>query len=151
MTLIREVKHAILLSGTPTGLGTYSLYNQIDGLQKGLLGSNRFAFKDVYCGGSSHSHVPTRNRELNCLLRHVVMIRRTKLEVCAQLPEKTRRIILTSVGKYEEDYCSTFQDSPAGSSCENSDSSLSIDVSPTEGQRNGLGTAMETTAVRNLR
>ncbi|KAF5187160.1 Pentatricopeptide repeat-containing protein [Thalictrum thalictroides] len=81
----------------------YDIYNQIDILWPGLLGTNKYEFAKTYCEairvqGSQGKAFQDFSRgvrleELNVLLKQTVMIRRLKEHLLKELPPKRRQIV----------------------------------------------------------
>ena len=106
LDIIRSTKRAVLATGTPSLSRPYDVFNQVDALQPGCLGSDKHEFASTYCerqwvadnpySGTSHLSVSGGERlfELNVLLRHAVMIRRMKKDVVGDLPPKRRQVVL---------------------------------------------------------
>eukprot|EP00448_Togula_jolla_P018493 CAMPEP_0170581482 /NCGR_PEP_ID=MMETSP0224-20130122/7061_1 /TAXON_ID=285029 /ORGANISM="Togula jolla, Strain CCCM 725" /LENGTH=706 /DNA_ID=CAMNT_0010904617 /DNA_START=14 /DNA_END=2134 /DNA_ORIENTATION=- len=97
--LVRKATRAMLLSGTPTRNAADELHPQLCAVVPGF--SGKLAdFRARYCiqqstqiaGRTVNRVIGSRNAsELNHLLTSVVMVRRLKKEVLAELPEKRRQ------------------------------------------------------------
>ena len=102
LPLIRKVRRAILLTGTPALSRPSELYTQISSLRPKLFGSwNEFAYR--YCDAKPgrwalDASGASNLSELRCLLNDV-MIRRLKSEVLTQLPSKRRQQIWVQTSK----------------------------------------------------
>jgi len=101
--ILYRAKRCILLSGAPMNLSNRPIewYAQIDAVRHGeFMGKRNFSVR--YCDGH---HGPfgydgvgaTHKDELHCLLKERIMIRRSKSEVLAQLPDKQRTIIMMPI------------------------------------------------------
>ncbi|XP_019200029.1 PREDICTED: DNA annealing helicase and endonuclease ZRANB3 isoform X3 [Ipomoea nil] len=98
-----NIKHLILLSGTPSLSRPYDIFHQINMLWPGLLGKTKYEFAKTYCSiklvkgcqGKDFYDFSKgiRLEELHMLLKQTVMIRRLKVHVLVQLPPKRRQII----------------------------------------------------------
>lgn len=92
--LLKAAPRAILLSGTPALSRPVELYPQIQAVQPALF-PRFFDFGRRYCAGQ-RGHFgwdfkgASNLRELQLILEHTVMIRRTKDAVLSQLPRKLR-------------------------------------------------------------
>eukprot|EP00759_Apiculatamorpha_spiralis_P021195 PhF_6_TR26185/c0_g1_i2/m.37228 len=96
-TIVAKTQYALLLTGTPSVNKPFDLWAQVNSLRPGLLGETKFDFVLSYFGVETDSTQPScfaskcrRSRELNLLMQHALMIRRTKKEVMPYLPPKIR-------------------------------------------------------------
>lgn len=117
LRMAKNVEKVLLLSGTPSLTRPFSIYNQINLLRPGLLGSSKLHFAMTYCpqqntgwerrerrkhgqgweSASVREGACVRPWELNLLLCETVMIRRLKVHVLAQLPLKRRQLVPVTV------------------------------------------------------
>ncbi|XP_062187807.1 uncharacterized protein LOC133891109 isoform X2 [Phragmites australis] len=103
LDLAPNIKHIILLSGTPSLSRPFDIYHQINMLWPFLLGNDKFDYAKKYCSlhiarsyqGKTYQDFSkgTRLTELNVLLSQTVMIRRLKEHLLNELPPKRRQII----------------------------------------------------------
>ena len=97
LPLLKASKRAILLSGTPALSRPSELYTQVDAVAPKLFPSF-VQFGVRYCNGHQ-SHFgwnfsgASNLEELQLLLEQKLMIRRLKLDVLSQLPEKFRQVV----------------------------------------------------------
>ncbi|EAN79681.1 SNF2 DNA repair protein, putative [Trypanosoma equiperdum] len=93
----RRTKYCLLLTGTPSLSTPFDLFNQVDTVCPGLLGSSRFEFALRYCRIEFSPYFRTfectRSTELHSLLNATCMIRRLKSETLVDLPTKQRVIL----------------------------------------------------------
>ncbi|KAJ1476146.1 P-loop containing nucleoside triphosphate hydrolase protein, partial [Baffinella frigidus] len=97
LALVRRVQRVMLLSGTPSPRHPLDLFDQVNALRAGLLGSSKFDFVHKYCSVRRDPFFSVgkcrREHELNLLLRHSVMVRRLKKDVFKELPPKRRALV----------------------------------------------------------
>lgn len=104
--LVRSIKHALLLSGTPCLNRPVELYSQGHMLQKQFFPKFR-QYADRYCNGNMSpmgfydASGISCSYELKWLIRKVMLIRRVKRDVLTQLPEKNRSEIYLQLSKKE--------------------------------------------------
>ncbi|MGN6397477.1 MAG: DEAD/DEAH box helicase [Mucilaginibacter sp.] len=84
-------RNKIVLSGTPVENNTFDIYGQLSFACPGLLGS-RLYFKQIYSSPIDMFKSSKRARELQAKIKPFVL-RRTKQEVAADLPEKTEMVL----------------------------------------------------------
>eukprot|EP01083_Nonionella_stella_P193309 714098_1 len=105
---VHRAKRAILLSGTPCLSAPFNLFEQVDALRQGLLSTSAHVFAKNYCelrtviqrGKQVYSlSGGSRLVELQLLLKSLVMIRRLKEDVQAELPELRRQVCLLDVSE----------------------------------------------------
>ncbi|CAB3978499.1 DNA annealing helicase and endonuclease ZRANB3 [Paramuricea clavata] len=111
ISVIKQAKRAVLLTGTPALARPEELYVQVDVLKPNLLGSfNRFAnrYCDAHtehvCGGKIrnwNTQGASNLEELHNVLKTNVMIRRLKRHVLTQLPAKRRQRITFDLAESE--------------------------------------------------
>ncbi len=88
--------HRVALSGTPVMNNTFDLYAQLQFLLPGLLGSQEF-FKREYATPIDRYGDETKTAALRNLVSPFIL-RRTKRQVAADLPEKTESILWCEMG-----------------------------------------------------
>ncbi len=89
-------RNKIVITGTPVENNTYDLYGQLSFACPGLLGSKQF-FKDIYSGPIDKFKSSKRALELQNKIRPFIL-RRTKQQVAAELPEKTEMVLYCEMG-----------------------------------------------------
>lgn len=97
LPLIKNIKRAILLSGTPTNNRPSELWTQINALLPNYFG-NWKEYTKRYCEGKESKYGWEANgsinlKELHCIIKNTIVIRRMKKDVMNQLPNKIRNII----------------------------------------------------------
>lgn len=102
----------IAISGTPFENSSFDLYGQLSFTCPGLLGDKRY-FRDVYGKPVDQFKNQKRRKELHRKIQPFIL-RRTKLEVAAELPKKICRILYCEMGdeqrKIYEAYEKEFRD-----------------------------------------
>jgi SNF2 family DNA or RNA helicase len=90
---INELRSAtrVALSGTPVMNNTFDLYGQLGFILPGMLGGREF-FKREYADPIDRDHDPEKIKALQKLTGPFIL-RRTKEQVAADLPEKTETIL----------------------------------------------------------
>ena len=98
LPFLRKTRIALCLTGTPSTNRPVELYTQLNGLLPAIF-SDYDSFTRRYCdakpsrfGGGMDVTGASNEKELNLILRSLVMIRRMKDEV-VKLPEKNREIL----------------------------------------------------------
>ncbi len=91
-----QSKNKIVITGTPVENNTYDLYGQLSFACPGLLGNQQY-FKDIYAQPIDKFGDSKRAVELQQKV-HPFILRRTKKQVAADLPEKTEMIIYCEMG-----------------------------------------------------
>ncbi len=84
-------KNKVVITGTPVENSTFDLYGQLSLANPGLLGSKQY-FKDHYSTPIDKFKDVKRATELQKKVRPFIL-RRTKQQVAAELPEKTEMVI----------------------------------------------------------
>jgi SNF2 family DNA or RNA helicase len=84
-------RNRIAITGTPIENNTFDLYSQLSFACPGLLGSKQY-FKDIYSSPIDKFQVSRRTEELQRKIKPFIL-RRTKQEVAAELPDKTEMIL----------------------------------------------------------
>ncbi len=86
-----QARNRIVLTGTPVENNTFDLYGQLSFACPGLLGSRQY-FRDIYAIPIDKFGDSERARELQARIQPF-MLRRTKQQVAAELPERTEMVI----------------------------------------------------------
>lgn len=86
-----QARNRIAITGTPIENNTFDLYGQLSFACPGLLGNKQY-FKDIYSTPIDKFKVTKRANELREKIRPF-LLRRTKEQVAAELPEKTEMIV----------------------------------------------------------
>lgn len=86
-----QSRNRIVLTGTPVENNTFDLYGQLSFACPGLLGSRQY-FRDIYAIPIDRFGDSQRARELQLKIQPFIL-RRTKQQVAAELPEKTEMVI----------------------------------------------------------
>jgi SNF2 family DNA or RNA helicase len=86
-----QARNRIVLTGTPIENNTFDLYGQLSFACPGLLGSRQY-FTDHYASPIDQFKDHRRAQELRKKI-HPFILRRTKQQVAAELPEKTEMVI----------------------------------------------------------
>lgn len=99
--LFKKADRIILLSGTPALSRPVELFSQIECVCPGLF-PNFTEYGMRYCNGRRTAYGwdwrgATNTNELQLILEHTCMLRRTKEQVLTQLPSKTRQQIFLKV------------------------------------------------------
>jgi len=84
-------RNRIAITGTPIENNTFDLYSQLSFVCPGLLGSKQY-FKDIYSSPIDKFKVSRRTEELQRKIKPFIL-RRTKQEVAAELPDKTEMLL----------------------------------------------------------
>lgn len=93
-----EEKGVFLLSGTPVLNDPLELYTQLTILQRQRLFGSYSQFKTTYSGKNNRKNL----KQLNYLLHKHCYYRREKSEAKADLPQKTRQVILCDIDNRDE-------------------------------------------------
>ncbi|MGQ3130461.1 MAG: DEAD/DEAH box helicase [Flavobacteriales bacterium] len=86
-----QARNRLVLTGTPVENNTFDLYGQLSFACPGLLGSKAY-FRDTYSIPIDKFKDRRRTQELQRKI-HPFILRRTKEQVAAELPEKTEMVI----------------------------------------------------------
>ncbi|RFZ84269.1 ATP-dependent helicase [Mucilaginibacter terrenus] len=86
-----KARNRIAVTGTPFENNTFDIYGQLSFACPGLLGSLQY-FKEIYAMPVDQFKVSKRARELQQKIKPFIL-RRTKQEVAAELPEKTEMVL----------------------------------------------------------
>ncbi|WP_240049243.1 DEAD/DEAH box helicase [Mucilaginibacter psychrotolerans] len=86
-----NARNRIAITGTPIENNTFDLYGQLSFTCPGLLGTHQY-FKEIYAVPIDQFKVSKRASELQQKILPFVL-RRTKQEVAAELPEKTEMVL----------------------------------------------------------
>lgn len=84
-------RNRVVITGTPIENNTFDLYGQLSFACPGLLGNKRY-FRDIYSTPIDMFNDSRRAEELQQLIKPFVL-RRTKQQVAAELPDKTEMIL----------------------------------------------------------
>jgi len=86
-----QSRNRIAITGTPIENNTFDLYGQLSFACPGLLGNKQY-FKDIYSTPIDKFKVTRRANELREKIKPFIL-RRTKEQVAAELPEKTETVV----------------------------------------------------------
>ena len=98
LPLLKQAKHAILLSGTPTVSKPIEMFTLIQAVAKGNVMGDKVTFGKRYCNAvmgnfgwdfRGHSNLS----EFNAILSRLFLIRRLKQDVLKELPGKVREVV----------------------------------------------------------
>lgn len=107
-----QARNRIAISGTPLENSSFDLYGQLSVVSPGLLGDKRY-FRDVYGKPVDQFKNQKRRKELHRKIQPFIL-RRTKQEVAAELPEKISQVLYSDMGdeqrKIYEAYEKEFRD-----------------------------------------
>ncbi len=92
-----QARNRIAISGTPFENSSFDLYGQLSVTCPGLLGDKRY-FRDVYGKPIDQFKNQKRRKELHKKIQPF-MLRRTKQEVAADLPEKVTAVLYSEMGE----------------------------------------------------
>ncbi len=102
-----NAKNRLILSGTPLQNNTYDLYAQFNFLNPGMFGSREF-FREEFATPIDKYNDAHKAETLRRLL-HPFMLRRTKLQVAPDLPEKTETILWCQMPKKQQQVYDEFK------------------------------------------
>lgn len=91
-----QARNRIAISGTPFENSSFDLYGQLSVACPGLLGDKRY-FRDVYGKPIDQFKNQRRGKELHRKIKPFIL-RRTKQEVAADLPEKVTAVLYSEMG-----------------------------------------------------
>lgn len=103
-----NTRNRLILSGTPMQNNTYDIYAQFNFLNPGMLGSRDF-FKQEF----SNPIDKNGDADAGHLLRNLIkpfLLRRTKSEVAADLPEKTETVLWCEMDKTQKEVYDEYRD-----------------------------------------
>jgi superfamily II DNA or RNA helicase len=86
-----KARNRIVITGTPVENNTFDLYGQLSFACPGLLGTKQY-FKDIYAVPIDKFKSNKRAAELQSKIKPFIL-RRTKQQVAAELPEKTEMVL----------------------------------------------------------
>ncbi|PRY52854.1 SNF2 family DNA or RNA helicase [Arcticibacter pallidicorallinus] len=86
-----QSRNRVAITGTPIENNTFDLYGQLSFACPGLLGNKQY-FKDIYSTPIDKFKVSKRANELRERIKPFIL-RRTKEQVAAELPEKTEMVV----------------------------------------------------------
>lgn len=95
------------LTGTPIENNTFDLYSQMNFLNPGLLGSMSH-FKTEFSDAIDKAKNESASELLHQII-HPFLLRRTKLQVATDLPEKTENILYCEMGKEQRKVYEAFK------------------------------------------
>lgn len=98
----------LALTGTPIENNTFDLYAQMNFLNPGLLGSMGH-FKTEFSDAIDKAKDESASELLHQII-HPFLLRRTKLQVATDLPEKTENILYCEMGKEQRKVYDAFKD-----------------------------------------
>ncbi len=120
-----QARNRIAISGTPFENSSFDLYGQLSFACPGLLGDKRY-FRDVYGKPIDQFKNQKRRKELQRKIQPFIL-RRTKQDVAADLPEKVSAVLYSEMGveqrKIYEAYEKEFRDFVSALSGEELDNS----------------------------
>ncbi|SEL12440.1 DEAD/DEAH box helicase [Parapedobacter koreensis] len=91
-----QARNRIAISGTPFENSSFDLYGQLSFACPGLLGDKRY-FRDVYAKPIDQFKNQKRRKELQQKIQPFIL-RRTKQDVAADLPEKVSMVLYSEMG-----------------------------------------------------
>lgn len=91
-----KARNRLAMTGTPVENNTFDLYAQLSFLNPGLLGSQK-SFKDQFSNPIDNAGDEVATATLQKMV-HPFLLRRTKEQVAADLPEKTETILYCDMG-----------------------------------------------------
>ena len=92
-----QARNRIAISGTPFENSSFDLYGQLSVACPGLLGDKRY-FRDVYGKPIDQFKNQKRRKELHRKIQPFIL-RRTKQDVAADLPEKVTAVLYSEMGE----------------------------------------------------
>lgn len=95
-------KHKLVLSGTPVENSVNDLWTQMSFINPGLLGSQHY-FQTDFVTPIEKKKDEEKARKLQALIKPFVL-RRTKSQVAAELPEKTEQLFYCKMSEEQEQY-----------------------------------------------
>lgn len=102
-----SARNRIVMTGTPVENNTFDLYSQFSFACPGLLGSRQY-FRDVYSSPVDQFENTRRTAELRDKIRPF-LLRRTKQQVAAELPEKTEMILYCEMGTQQRNMYKAYE------------------------------------------
>ena len=107
--VIRQVKarNRILLTGTPLENNTFDIYGQLSITCPGLLGTRQY-FRDTYAIPIDKFKDDKRAATLQQKIQPFIL-RRTKQEVAAELPDKTEMVLYCEMGETQRKIYDTYE------------------------------------------
>lgn len=103
-----SARNKFILSGTPLQNNTYDIYAQFNFLNPGLLGGREF-FRQEFANPIDKNG----DKDASLMLRRLIkpfMLRRTKVEVATDLPEKTETILWCQMDKNQKTLYDEYKD-----------------------------------------
>lgn len=102
-----KANNRLALTGTPIENNTFDLYSQMNFLNPGLLGSMSH-FKTEFSDAIDKAKNESASELLHQII-HPFLLRRTKLQVATDLPEKTENILYCEMGKEQRKVYEAFK------------------------------------------
>lgn len=100
-------RNKIVITGTPVENNTYDLYGQMSFACPGLLGSKQY-FKDIYSQPIDKFKSTRHAVELQKKISPFIL-RRTKQQVAAELPEKTEMVLFCEMGQKQREIYNAYE------------------------------------------
>src|SRR5690606_6660153 len=100
-------RNRVAVSGTPFENSSFDLYGQLSFTCPGLLGDKRY-FRDVYGKPIDQFKNQKRRKELQQKIQPFIL-RRTKQQVAADLPEKFSSVLYCEMGKEQRKIYDTYE------------------------------------------
>jgi len=102
-----QARNRIVITGTPIENNTFDLYGQLSFACPGLLGSKQY-FKAIYSSPIDKFKSSKRAAELQQKVAPFIL-RRTKQQVAAELPEKTEMILYCKMGEEQRNIYEAYE------------------------------------------
>lgn len=102
-----QARNRIAISGTPFENSSFDLYGQLSFACPGLLGDKRY-FRDVYGKPIDQFKNQKRRNELQRKIQPFIL-RRTKQEVAAELPEKISMVLYSEMGEEQRSIYAAYE------------------------------------------
>jgi hypothetical protein len=100
-------RNKITITGTPIENNTFDIYGQLSFACPGLLGSKQY-FKEIYSAPIDMFKNTKRAVELQNKIRPFIL-RRTKQQVAAELPEKTEMVLYCEMAEQQRDIYTAYE------------------------------------------
>lgn len=102
-----QSRNKIVLTGTPVENNTFDLYGQLSFACPGLLGSKQY-FKEIYSSPIDMFKSSKRAKELQKKISPFIL-RRTKQQVAADLPEKTEMVLYCEMKQQQREIYDAYE------------------------------------------